>query len=124
MAAKLTASEMEDAVRRIRLYRNLLERLIESESKLEFTYTDWDRQPLVDSIRSLRREMTRQADDVHRDLSRRGGDAATLYLRDAPVLGGRKYSVPLVQALVDGSARAYNVTPDTVNIQFEAAICL
>ncbi len=122
MAAKLAVGDLKAAPARIGHFRGLFERLFEAEAKLDSTFSEWDRQPLIDQIRSIRREMTRLADDVHKDLARRGTEAAMLYLRDAPILGGRVYLVPLVQALIDGSARAYNVTPDTVDVQFEAAI--
>jgi hypothetical protein len=122
LAAKVAVGDLKAASARIRHFRSLFERLFEAETKLDSTFSEWDRQPLLDQVRSIRREMTRLADDVHKDLARRGTDAAMLYLRDAPVLGGRVYLVPLVQALIDGSARAYNVTPDTVDVQFEAVI--
>jgi len=122
VAAKLAVDDLNAASARIRQFRSLFERLFDAETKLDSTFSEWDRQPLLDRLRSIRREMTRLADDVHKDLARRGTDAAMLYLRDAPVLGGRVHPVPLVQALIDGSARAYNVTPDIVDVQFEAAI--
>lgn len=122
MAAKFAVSDPSAALSRIRQFRNLFERLFEAETKLESTFSEWDRRTQLDQVRSIRREMTRLAEDVHKDLARRGPEAAMLYLRDAPVMGGRVHPVPLVQALIDGSARAYNVTPDTVDVQFEAAI--
>lgn len=122
LAAKFAVSDLSAALSRIRQFRNLFERVFEAETKLESTFSEWDRRTQLEVVRSIRREMTRLAEDVHKDLARRGTEAAMLYLRDAPVLGGRVHPVPLVQALIDGSARAYNVTPDTVDVQFEAAI--
>lgn len=122
MSAKVVVADLHTAIERIQRFRSLFERLFEVETRLETTVSEWDRQQQLDEVRSLRREMTRLAEDVHADLSKRGSDTATLYLRDAPAMGGRVHPVPLVQALIDGSARAYNVTPDTVDVQFEAAL--
>jgi hypothetical protein len=118
MRAKLAIrpQEAEAAISRIRQFRRLFEDLHRAENSLESNYSDWDRPPLEEQVRSIRRQMTRLAQDVHDDLSRRGLEAASLILHDAPIMGGRIYRVPLVEALINGAARTYHVTPDTIRI--------
>ena len=119
----MDASEYRGAIRRLHNFRSLYERLYASEDAVENSFSsDWNSQQEKTKLRNLRRELVRAGPELHGDLMRPGTRAELLGLVDAPVLGGRTHFVPLIQAIVDGSARSYHVSPMQLDPTLEAVI--
>ena len=119
----MDASEYSAAIGRLHRFRGLYERLYASEDALAHSFpSNWDNQGRETSLRDLRRELVRAAPEVNGDLARPGTGADLVGLRDALALGGRSHVIPLVQAIVDGTAYAYNLNPTRLDPAIEGVI--